>query len=143
MKKSNAKFIQHSLGLYHKLADEKASGTARTLVDALTETWFNTGRHNRHLNPFPLELCDTGKWGLTRMQKSRATEISGPGEAYCCEPARSERALGDPGLGGPLSIRSVTWRRWCVTPMKRCVTPMLQCVTHMLRCVTPMKRFPS
>ena len=75
MKKSNAKFIQHSLGLYHKLADEKASGTARTLVDALTETWFNTGRHNRHLNPFPLELCDTGKWGLTRMQKSRALKF--------------------------------------------------------------------
>jgi hypothetical protein len=72
MKESNAEFIQHSLALCHKLAHEKASGTARTLVDALTETWFNTGRHNRHLNPFPLELCDAGKWGLTRMQKSRA-----------------------------------------------------------------------
>jgi hypothetical protein len=57
------------------LADEKASGTARTLVDALTETWFNTGRHNRHLNPFPLQLCDTGKWGLTRMQKSRGLKF--------------------------------------------------------------------
>ena len=75
MKTSNAEFIKHSLGLCHKLADEKASGTARTLVDALTETWFNTGRHNRHLNPFPLQLCDTGKWGLTRMQKSRALKF--------------------------------------------------------------------
>jgi hypothetical protein len=75
MKKSNAEFIQISLGLCHKLTDEKASGPVRTMVDALTETWFNTGRHNRHLNPFPLELCDTGKWGLTRMQKSRALKF--------------------------------------------------------------------
>jgi hypothetical protein len=75
MKKSNAEFIQLSIGFCHKLADEKASGTVRTLVDALTETWFNTGRHNRHLNPFPLELCDTGEWGLTRLQKCRALKF--------------------------------------------------------------------
>jgi len=75
MKKSNAEFIQISMGLCHKLADEKASWVARALVDALTETWFNTGRHNRHLNPFPLELCDTRKWGLSRMQKSRALKF--------------------------------------------------------------------
>jgi hypothetical protein len=75
MKKSNTEFIQHSLSLCHKLADEKANGPARILVDALTETWFNTGRHNRHLNPFPLESCDTAKWGLTRLQKFRALKF--------------------------------------------------------------------
>jgi hypothetical protein len=70
--KSNAEFIQHSLDLCHKMADDKAGWATWALVNALTETWFNTGRHNRHLNPFPLELCDVREWGLTRMQKSRA-----------------------------------------------------------------------
>jgi hypothetical protein len=72
MKESNAEFIQISLGLWHKLADDKASGAVWTIVGALSETWFNTGRHKQHLNPFPLKLCDTGKWGLTRLQKFRA-----------------------------------------------------------------------
>jgi hypothetical protein len=106
MKKSNTEFIQHSLSLCHKLADEKANGPARILVDALTETWFNSGRHNRHLNPFPLESCDTAKWGLTRLQEISGIEISGRGEADCCGPTQSGRALGDSGLGGPLSPRT-------------------------------------
>ena len=72
MKESRTEFLKLSIGFCHKLADEKIAGPALTLVFALMETWFNTGRHNRHLNPFPLELCDTGRWGLTRMQKSRA-----------------------------------------------------------------------
>ena len=74
-KKFNAEFILISLAMCHKLADEKASGSVRTMVDALSETWFNTGRHKQHLNPFPLELCDGEKWGLTRMQKSRALKF--------------------------------------------------------------------
>ena len=75
MKKSNVEFLQYDLAFCHKLADERAYGAVRVLVDALTETWFNTGRHRRHLNPFPLNLCDTEKWGLTRFQKFRALKF--------------------------------------------------------------------
>jgi hypothetical protein len=75
MKKSNAEFIQLSLGLCHKLADEKIGWAAFAMICALTETWFNTGRHRQHLNPFRLDLCDTRKWGLTRMHKCRALKF--------------------------------------------------------------------
>jgi hypothetical protein len=45
------------------------------MVCALSETWFDTGRHRQHLNPFPLDLCDAEKCRLTRMQKSRALKF--------------------------------------------------------------------
>jgi hypothetical protein len=74
-KKLGAEFVLLPLTVCRKLADEKANGAARTMIDALLEAWFNTGRHRQHFNPFPLDLCDTQKWGLTRMQRSRALKF--------------------------------------------------------------------
>ena len=75
MKKSNTQFVQFEMGFCHKLIDEKIEWAALAIVFALTDTWFNTGRDRRHLNPFPLKLCDVGKWGLTRWQKYRALKF--------------------------------------------------------------------
>lgn len=75
MKKSRTKFVRYSLRFCQVLADEKASGTVRTLIDALTETWFKMGLYDQKLNPFPLNQCDTAEWGLTPMQKCRALKF--------------------------------------------------------------------
>jgi hypothetical protein len=57
------------------LAKTKAPWPTWAMVRALYEAWFRTGFHPKHPNPFPLAACDTEKWGLSRMQKSRALEF--------------------------------------------------------------------
>jgi hypothetical protein len=68
-KKTGFRFIRIPLKACRKLAEEDS---VFAMFCALYEAWFTTGRKDEHPNPFPLSHSDTGKWGLTRMQKSRA-----------------------------------------------------------------------
>jgi hypothetical protein len=121
-KKSRAQFIQVPLAICHKLVDEKANRFIWAMVCALSETWFTTGRHNQHLNPFPLDRCAAEKWGLTRLQKFRALKF-----------LTRIRLIAVNRRNPKTSLVTLTW-----VPRypARSVSPMK-------RCVSPMKRFPS
>lgn len=72
---SKVDFLKVSIALAQKLHGEGASGNAWAMVMALTEAWYTTGFYSQHLNPFPLSVVDSRRWGFTRKQKSRTLQF--------------------------------------------------------------------
>jgi hypothetical protein len=68
------KFYKLPAQLDRDLINAKTNWAVWAMVRALYEAWFAGGYPN-HPNPFPLRLCDTKKWGLSRMQKHRSLEF--------------------------------------------------------------------
>jgi hypothetical protein len=42
------------------------------MARVISEAWYRNGHHQSHANSFPLALCYTEKWGLSRSQKHRS-----------------------------------------------------------------------
>jgi hypothetical protein len=128
-KESRARFAKIPMWVWHKLADARASGAATIMTIALWETWFNTGFHEHHPNPFPLRLCDVTKWRLTRMQKSRALKFLVKIQQIEIDRTDSENPLvtllWEPRYPAEGCNTSVTPRNTSVTPCNTSVTPYL------------------
>ena len=68
-KQRKIEFLKLDIIPLRKLAHTNARRIAWAMFYALSEAWFTTGICTRHLNPFPLSVVDTKRWGLNRSQK--------------------------------------------------------------------------
>jgi hypothetical protein len=66
------KFCKVPVQLDLDLARTGANGATWAMSRAISEAWYRNGYRHNHPDSFPLATCDLEKWGITKMQKSRA-----------------------------------------------------------------------